>query len=81
MDKEVDAEMDDNDSDSSTSATELDTKDNTLESTGLPEGSRKRKLSESPQSLSNSSDIAKSSDEDNNEDDDELGALLEAQIS
>ena len=77
MDEEVDAEMDDNDSDSSTSVTELDVKDNTLETIDIPEGSRKRKLSESPQSLSTSSDIAKSSDED----DDELGALLEAQIS
>lgn len=81
MDKEVDAEMDDNDSESSTSATELDTKDNTLETIEIPEGSRKRKLSESPQSLSASSDIAKSSDDENDEDDDELGALLEAQIS
>ena len=80
MDKEVDAEMDYNESDSSTSATELDTKDNTLETSEITEGSRKRKLSESPQSLSTSSDIAKSSDEDNDEDD-ELGALLEAQIS
>ena len=69
MDEEVDAEMDDNDSDSSTSAIELDAKDNTLETIGR---SRKRKLSESPQSTS--SDIA-------DEDDDELGALLEAQIS
>ena len=77
MDKEVDAEMDDNDSDSSTSAAELDTKDSTLETIEILEGSRKRKLSESPQSLSSSSDVAKSSDED----DDELGALLEAQIS
>ena len=75
MDEEVDAEMDDNDSDSSTSATELNAKDNTFETIEIPEGSRKRKLSESPQSTS--SDIAKSSDED----DDELGALLEAQIS
>ena len=83
MDQEVDAEMDDNDSDSSTSATELDSKDSTLETVNILEGSRKRKLSESPQSLSNSSDIAKSSDED--DDDDECGALLlkniEAQIS
>ena len=67
MDEEVDAEMDDNDSDSSTSATELDAKDNTLETIGR---SRKRKLSESPQSTSSA-----------DEDDDELGALLEAQIS
>ena len=77
MDQEVDAEMDEIDSDSSASDTELD---NTLETIDVPEGSRKRKLSESPQSLSTSSDIAKSSDEDN-DDDDELGALLEAQIS
>ena len=81
MDEEVDAEMDDNDSDSSTSATEPDSRDNTLNTDSVLEGSRKRKLSESPQSLSNSSDIAKSSDEDNDEDDDEYGALLEAQIS
>ena len=81
MDQEVDAELDEIDSDSSVSDTELDTKDSTLETIDIPEGSRKRKLSESPQSLSTSSDIAKSSDEDNDDDDDELGALLEAQIS
>ncbi|XP_065913810.1 RNA polymerase II subunit A C-terminal domain phosphatase-like isoform X2 [Dysidea avara] len=76
MDKEVDAEMDDDlDSDNSDSDNEngLDANDRIIE------GSRKRKLSESPQSLSSSSEIAKSSDDE--DDDDEYGALLEAQIS
>ena len=76
MDKEVDAEMDDDDdmdSDNSDGENEMEAKDR------LIEGSRKRKLSESPQSLSTSSDLAKSSDDE--DDDDEFGALLEAQIS
>jgi len=73
MDKEVDAEMDDDDMDSDHSDSDNeDTNDRIIA------GSRKRKLSESPQSLSTSSDVAKSSDD---EDDDEFGALLEAQIS
>ena len=73
MDKEVDAEMGDDDMD-----TDHSDSDNEDSNDRIIAGSRKRKLSESPQSLSTSSDVAKSSDD---EDDDEFGALLEAQIS